>query len=238
VTGDGVRITGLRLRGPDPKRRVEYHRWVFYEGHGGDPAYYKFPCSQGVGTDRANLEVDNCELSGWSQTAIGLYGESKHHLHHNHIHHNQRMGLGYGVTVARKAWVLIEYNLFDANKHSIAGTGEPGCGYEARHNVALPGPVRLPDFAGQSHIFDMHGGVDRQDGTNIAGDAIEIHHNTFATDEVQAVNIRGVPSRLAHIYRNWFYSPKPGREVVEFEGNVEVQDNAYGRERPAADPPG
>ena len=36
-----------------------------------------------------------------------------------------------------KAEALIQYNLFDFNRHSIAGTGRPGTSYEVSYNVEL-----------------------------------------------------------------------------------------------------
>ncbi len=71
-------------------------------------------------SQHAGLEVDNCELWGWSHSAVSLFEGERHRIHHNHIHHNQRHGLGYGVTLNRGE-VEIEYNLFDWNRHSIAG---------------------------------------------------------------------------------------------------------------------
>jgi len=86
---------------------------------------------------------------------------------------NQRNGLGYGVShgYGKNISSLVECNLFDYNRHSIAGTGVPGNSYEARNNVELG--------ASLSHNFDMHGGKGRRDGTDIAGTKILIHHNTF-----------------------------------------------------------
>jgi len=56
---------------------------------------------------------------------------------------------------------MIERNWFNHNRHSIAGTGKPGCGYLACHNVEAGTSL--------SHCFDMHGGRDRKDGTDTAG---------------------------------------------------------------------
>lgn len=48
VVGEGARISGLRLRGSDPKRRLAFHHRVFFEGEGGHDSYYKFLNSIGV----------------------------------------------------------------------------------------------------------------------------------------------------------------------------------------------
>jgi hypothetical protein len=220
VAGPGVRITGLRLRGPDPEQRLEHHRRSFSEkrGHG---YYYKFPISDGILTEAPDLEVDNCELAGWSHAAINLRAGKDHHIHHNYIHHNQYNGLGYGICHDR-AFSLIEHNLFNFNRHSIAGTGRPGSGYEACHNVELG--------ASLSHCFDMHGGRDRRDGTDIAGTWMKVHHNTFRSSR-QAIRIRGVPQEGAVIDHNWFYHASRAG-AVSSGGKTDVRENAYGLEKP------
>lgn len=236
ATGPNIRITGLRIVGPDPKPRLEHHRRSYNSQRGDRKAqnqyYYLFPYSQGISTNFSFLEVDNCELSGWSHAAILLGGGSyHHHIHHNYIHHNQRNGLGYGVCLGRGKIVsaFIEFNLFNFNRHSIAGTGAPGNSYEARNNVELGESL--------SHNFDMHGGGDRRDGTDIAGEKILIHHNTFINPKVRAIAIRGKPTDKAEIYNNWFAQEKPGAAVLvpwpaSPDKNVFLNNNAFGRNNP------
>lgn len=142
----------------------------------------------------------------------------RHQIHHNFIHHCQYNGLGYGVTVDQ-ASALIEYNLFDWNRHSLAGTGRPGSGYIARHNVELG--VSL------SHCFDMHGGRDRKDGTDVAGTSIEIYNNTFRAPETPVV-IRGVPEEKCDVYRNWFPRHAGPEQAVRAAARTNVFDNLYG----------
>ena len=235
VLGLNARITGLRIIGPDPKPRLEHHRRAFQPQRGDRKAqrryYSRFPNSRGIQTKHGFLEVDNCELRGWSHAAIYLMGGDNHHIHHNYIHHNQRNGLGYGVVLGygKNISSLIEYNLFDYNRHSIAGTGVPGNSYEARNNVEL----------GESlgHNFDMHGGSDRKDGSITAGTKILIHHNTFMNPQVRPVAIRGKPQDEARIYNNWFAQEKPGPNVLKPwppgpESNVLLYNNAFGRPNP------
>ena len=220
ATGPDIRVTGLRLRGPNPRPCLEHHNRSFAEGRGHD-YYYKFPVSDGIVTDHPRLRVDNCELGGWSHAAVCLRAGDGHHIHHNFIHHNQYNGLGYGVSHS-VAHSLIECNLFNYNRHSIAGTGAPGSGYEARHNVEIG--------ASLSHCFDVHGGRDRKDGTDIAGTYIEIHHNTFRCPRT-AVAIRGVPEEGADLHHNWFHQ-RPGQLSVRSSGQTRIRDNAYGRQQP------
>ena len=226
VTGQDARVTGLRIRGPNPKRYLDHHRRSFAEGRGSG-YYYKLPTSNGIGTEQPGLEVDNCEISGFSHAGVDLVGSDRHHVHHNFIHHCQYNGLGYGVCHGT-ASSLIERNLFDFNRHSIAGTGRPGCGYEARHNVELGTSL--------SHCFDMHGGRDRNDGTDIAGTTILIHHNTFRAPNTPVV-IRGVPQDTCKVYRNWFPLHQDPRRAVRASKNTHVEDNAHGTNPPHL-PPG
>ena len=221
--GEGVRITGIRLRGPDLERRTEQLSQLRQEG--GSDAYYSIPNSDGVVATHPRLEVDNCELWGWSHAAVFLKkGASKAHIHHNYIHHNQRSGLGYGVCLDQSD-ALIEANLFDWCRHHIAATGRPNTSYEARYNLVFE--------HGNGHSFDMHGGRDRNDGTDIAGDEIIIHHNTFLATDVTAVVIRGIPRVKAEIHHNWFIHENPGRAVRQSnaQGNLKTYRNQYTQAR-------
>lgn len=232
VLGPNVRITGLRIVGPDPKQHLEHHKRANNPQRGDRKVQSKYdyllPYSAGIWTDYGSLEVDNCELRGWSHAAIVLKDGDKHHIHHNYIHHNQRQGLGYGVShgYGKNISSLIEFNLFNYNRHSIAGTGVPGLRYEARNNIELGESL--------SHNFDMHGGKDRRDGTNIAGRLTKIHHNTFTNPKVRAIGIRGVPEDKAEIYNNWFAQDKPGKDMMiplpaGKEKKVFLYNNAYGK---------
>jgi hypothetical protein len=205
--GECARITGVRVRGPYPERA----RTPF--------------SSNGIRIRHFGFELDNCELSGFSVSAIGVNtGGNRAYVHHNHIHHNQQAGLGYGVSLGG-AYVLIEANLFDWCRHHIASSGMPGSGYEARYNVCGENA--------NGHLFDMHGGRDRGDETQIAGDWMNIHHNTFTSDK-RSVGIRGAPSQGARIHHNWFYNSDP-KNAVRASGNTRVNRNMFGSERKLID---
>lgn len=220
--GPNVRITGLRIQGPNSKRYMAHHHKSFQPGGPRHDYYYKFPVSSGVVTEYSKLEVDNCDISAFSHSGVNLRNGDLHHIHHNYIHHCQYNGLGYGIS-QNKSSATIEYNLFDSNRHSIAGTGAPGSSYIARHNVELG--VSL------SHCFDMHGGKDRKDGTVIAGTDIEIYNNTFRAPEF-AIGIRGEPENECKIYQNWFVSHQEKDKAVRPYPykKRDVYDNAYGSE--------
>jgi hypothetical protein len=205
--GDEVRLTGLNLRGPDPERS--------------DQERTK-PESSLITTTHYGLEVDNCEVSAWSYAGICPRRGATHvYVHHNFIHHCQRAGLGYGVSLDQ-ADALIEANIFDWCRHHIAATGAPGTSYEARYNIVLTNA--------SSHYFDMHGGRDRGDGTDIAGDWMKVHHNTFQGLGQRAIVIRGTPSQLAHVHHNWFWNPDV-TFAVKSPGNTLVERNAFGKEK-------
>jgi len=156
-------------------------------------------------------EAHGCELAGWSHAAVSLRRGRGHHIHHSFLHHNQYGGLGYGVCI-----------VFDYNRHSIAATGRPGSGYEACHNIERG--------ASSSHLFDMHGGRDRKDETDIAGDSLHVHHNAFFCPEI-AVKIRGVPAKQATIEYNWLIHPAD-RTAMSSNGRTTFGANAWGIVQP------
>ncbi len=217
INGANVRISGIRLQGPNPKRYLDHHKRAFGPGGPGHPYYYKFPTSNGINCKFPDLEVDNCIITAFSRAGISLQAGTGHHIHHNLIHRCQYNGLGYGVS-HDKASSTIEFNQFNENKHSLAGTGSPGCGYIARNNVELG--ISL------EHNFDMHGGRDRKDNTNIAGTTMEIHNNTFL-GPLRAVVIRGVPQDKCDVHHNWMPTHKNATSAVRAEEKTYTTNNLF-----------
>ncbi len=229
AAGPDVRITGLRIQGPNPKTYREHHDRAFGPGGKGHEYYYKFPLSKGIETVHSGLTIDNCEVSAFSHSGIHLVRGVNHHVHHNKIFNCQYDGLGYGVCQGSEgpkyyAFSTIEFNLFDSNRHSIAGTGLPGCGYIARNNIQTGNSL--------SHCFDMHGGINRKDGTDIAGTRIEIYNNTFLSSEY-ALAILGEPEEHCKFYNNWVTMHASGQNAIYGHANARVQvfDNLYGKPR-------
>ncbi len=189
VVGDPVRITGLRIRGPDTSVGVVYQSplatGIYVRPKSGSPTW--------------DVEIDNNELYGWPTAAVSVSARGVR-VHHNDMHHNRRAGLGYGVVTSR-ADPVIGSNVFNFNRHAIASTGYPGSSYEACHNIVLPGA--------NGHAFDMHGGFDKGFFPDAAGTSMLVHHNTFLISAYTAVLIRGVPEQAATIRDNTFVHAAP-----------------------------
>jgi hypothetical protein len=155
------------------------------------------------------IEICNTEIFHWSGAAIEVRdnqergrergklssaNEGAVHIKNNFIHNNRHgAGFGYGVNVGRGAYALIERNVFDENRHAIAGDSVAQnnvdfSGYTARENLILPGgglhcTESAPVVCWQTHQIDMHGTKDARIrgeyccGT--AGETIIIERNTI-----------------------------------------------------------
>jgi tetratricopeptide (TPR) repeat protein len=208
--GDEVRVTGLRFEGAySGTERVAMSAYFLSVNH-------------------FNVEVDNNEIYSFNVSGVGVGPSAMAtYIHHNFMHHIWKSGLGYPVSTSASDTRIIA-NRFNMGRHHIASSGSPGSGYEFAHNWIGPEAI--------GHHVDMHGGRDRGDGTDIAGDWMHVHHNTFQ-GTVQPVRIRGVPSQGAWIHNNWFHLAERGSRVVSpwpvgGETNVHLYDNAYGAEQP------
>jgi hypothetical protein len=201
--GDFVRVTGLRFEGQyGGTERLPYNgRFLRIN-------YY-------------NTRVDNCEIYNFSgHDAIGIgTGAINTYVHHNYLHHIQRSGLGYPVRVDGSS-VYVIANRFDYARHHIASGGAPGASYEAAWNLIMENAIG-------TH-FDMHGGRDRGDNTDIAGDWMHVHHNTFLSP-IAHVGIRGTPSQGADIHNNWF--ARSVADSVRSTANTRVFNNIYGADK-------
>ena len=202
TAGDEVRLTGLRFEGPFAGTERTAQNATFFSVRHFRP------------------EIDNCEIYNWNiQGVYSALGASQVQVHHNYIHHCQRSGYGYGVVVYSSD-VSIIANKFDYCRHHVAAGGRPGCSYEAAWNLIMPNCT--------STCLDMHGGRDRGDSTDIAGDWMDIHHNTFQSEHAHVV-IRGFSCQGAEIHHNWF--ARPAEQSVRSGGNTRVYRNVYGPDR-------
>ena len=235
--GDDVRITGFRIRGAD----VETCPTTWPDscsGSVGTNCRDCEPTSIGIqvrGYDR--LEVDNNELAGWSFAATWFTDSVGNAVHHNHIHHNQREGLGYGVVLTRGGDELvvvdIHHNRFDYNRHAVAGSGEPGQDYVASDNLVLP--------HANGHVFDMHGENENTDnGSEYAGGEMRIHDNIVLPTNAYALVVRGRPEHGSWLYDNCLARSSSNAALQRFyTGNFHVDEdpsgatamNAYGQDK-------
>jgi hypothetical protein len=79
----------------------------------------------------------------------------------------------------------------------------------------------------------MHGGADRNDGTDIAGDTILMYNNVFLSDQLPYA-MRGTPQTVQRFYRNIVWPSLEslnqgrlyGRNEREKE-KVEMTDNVF-----------
>jgi hypothetical protein len=233
ILDSDVRFSGFRLEGPTSgigsgDNRLEDGIWIL-------------PSFPGL---IHNIEISNMEISNWSGAGVKVTdSDDKKTLGHltnanvsavriknNFFHHNRHdSGNGYGVSVTAGAYALIEQNVFDENRHAIAGissTWYPG--YTARDNLilsgggyhcsdswywALTGWTNLRCY--HTHQIDMHGDGNSwysasnwQCGT--AGETIIIERNTILYDAGDAIKIRGNPADKAVVDDNVFKHKKDG----------------------------
>ncbi|WGD36363.1 right-handed parallel beta-helix repeat-containing protein [Lysinibacter sp. HNR] len=185
-----ARIEGLRILGP-------YH----------DPsAGFRILGVQTVSGSSGQI-IRNSELAGWSYSALSIKTTTNVLVENNYIHDNflvesNGYATGYGVVVQNgNATATIRRNVFDRNRHAIAGSGQVGEGYTATENLVLQGGGKQA-----YHQFDMHAGT----GTTVGGEYVDITNNFFdygrvGTSNRQSVLVRGVPaSGPAEVKGNFF----------------------------------
>ena len=220
IKNSSVRITGIRFKGPTTGI-----------GEDGDTKV-QMGCFEIVNSNQT-VEIDHNEFYGWPRYAIAVEEDSldpstlsKMHIHDNYIHHNLGYGhsdksgytFGYGVVVGT-AYALIEKNVFDQNRHAIAGNGSCHSGYEARWNVVLDKNDCCRHgfgIASGSHSFDMHRrGGDNDEGWWPAGEYIMIRENTFLYGGREAFALRGRPTEAAFVLNNTFIQPPPAIQPTQ-----------------------
>lgn len=97
--------------------------------------------------------------SHFNHSGVNVRGKNVR-VHHNFIHDVH----AYPVVVGHKAELpmLIEANLIHCAWHAIAGSGDPGTGYEARYNrIVAQTPPASWWMPAPGHAFDMHARADR-----------------------------------------------------------------------------
>ena len=230
--GDDVRISGIRLLGHESSECPDEWNSPGRSECTGDIAGDTncrdcMPRSRAIrATDVDRLEVDNCELAGWTYGGVELARAHGVHVHHNAIHHNQRQGLGYGVVlsgIGNEADALVDHNRFDYNRHSIAGSGAIGQSYEARDNLVLA--------HANGHVFDMHGISESASydsashgPESVAGTNMRIHRNIVLHADRATLVVRGRPTEGSWLYDNCLTHTSAGAAALQrrYTGNFDV----------------
>jgi hypothetical protein len=230
VRGDHVLISGFRLEGPTD---------FISTGDRTEKGIQIAPF--GFASPLLNVEVSNMEIYHWAGVGVqvedNVEGAERGRLFNtnpnavrvrgNYFHHNRHgAGEGYGVSSVAGAYVLIEQNVFDHNRHAITGGSRNDdaldySGYTVRDNLILGGGGEHCSehwvFAvtgwrfncWKTHQIDMHGdqnewysGSNWQCGT--AGETLLIERNTVLYTDGHAIKIRGNPADRAVAEANVF----------------------------------
>jgi hypothetical protein len=255
IRGDRVRFSGFRLEGPTSG--------IGSENDNKERGVWVLPLDD-LGLIR-NIEISNMEFSHWSGAGIEVIDNTSKEergrlvntyvgavrIRNNYFHHNRHFdGDGYGVVVSDGGYALIEQNVFEENRHAIAGGSSNGkldfSGYTARDNLILPGGGLHCNWfkCWQTHQIDMHGnestffGGDWCCGT--AGETIIIERNTIlytggtlprgsyyssgSWEDGYAIKIRGNPADKAVVDGNVF-KHKSRSDAIAQNGNPGFGDN-------------
>jgi hypothetical protein len=193
ITGNDVRIEGLHIQGPAAGNRAAGQantRGIFVL----EDADHQL--------GRRVVITDN-EIEQWSVAGVELGGVHRDsiapgdydpswavippgdaglvQIEGNYIHDNAMDGLGYGVCVDGGAYVTIEGNVFDYNRHDVTSDGHAHSGYIARFNYVLQGGYTY-DGNYKQH-FDVHGTQGSAHDGGPAGEYYQIVANTIRGDQ-------------------------------------------------------
>jgi hypothetical protein len=178
------------------------------------------------------------------------------HITNNFIHNNVGCTDGYGVVVGGdSAFALIDRNVFDYNKHDVAGDGTAGSGFIASSNLTLTDGVECRGDSGNGSLtygghFDMHGTAGGEGSGHVGGTAgtyIEIRNNAIrgdqrfhihlghAFDHRAAFDIRGTPTDKAIFAGNVTEASDgdavavsgPDQDSLEHHGKLVISGNHY-----------
>jgi len=268
TTANDVRITGIVLDGGEPSDPCE-SAGDGVPGSNGITVY----ASQHVQIDHSELfhwrgaaisVQDNDDVPGQSlpsgqpHDAISRsIGKAGVWVYSNYIHDNQHptfcgvfgdsgLGLGYGVVVSQGGFPLIQGNVFDSDRHAIAGHGSNGDGYTAVGNLFLkPGlnKWRLSNYLNPP--IDMHGlqtcpNLDGSWNCGQGGLYMEVANNIVVGDgsdppDASAIKLRGRPTNTdvdgvgMFVHDNVFNGPQSGMliETLSTDGMVVGPGNAF-----------
>lgn len=234
MTGNHIRFTGLRLRGP-------WQSIDKAETLGGD--YSARTCIRTFNYDA--LEVDNCAIYGWPYAGVAVGpegpgdGSNDNNLHNNYFYNNIARGLGYPVVVCNGS-ANISANIFKNNRHSIASSGYKGSSYEASCNNVLAPDANV--ISGVYADFDVHGENVNSISNHgpMAGKFFWIHHNRFYASHDYNIDLGGKPENQCRIENNIFTRKNPTEAIVQRNnqygtenhwGNILAFNNIYNNDR-------
>ena len=230
--GSDTQITGLRLEGYDHDQQ-------------------EAPDGIGVGILVPDVVVDDDEIADWSTAGVAVgpvdYGPNRRdtdaawitreaariHITDNYIHDNTNCDLGYGIVVGGGSYALIDRNVFDDNKHDIAGDGTPDSGYIAELNFTLTRSFKTcaGDYGGH---FDMHGSGPGSNKSHVGGTAgtyIVVRDNTFRGDQRYhflgldrrpSFDVRGTPTLQAIFEDNVTEAPSDKAVAISGAPNADT----------------
>ncbi|CAD6881753.1 hypothetical protein [Methylomonas albis] len=203
INDSNVKISGFRLQGPNPE---------IGNGNSNKEIGIKILPVVKDGDPLQGIEISQMEIYNWSGAGVEVNdtnttdhpgrltfnNASGVYIHDNYIHHNRHhSGFGYGVSVGEGGYALIAQNVFEQNRHAIAGEsksddGTDFSGYIARNNLILPGggahctensivDNNGPNICWRTHQIDMHGDISRQSDydSGTAGETMIIEQNTI-----------------------------------------------------------
>jgi len=197
ITGDNVRVTGIRIEGPDKDKKGDSE-----EINNGISIYSEQP------TTFRSLIIDNNEIFGWQKAGVEVRNVKGVLIEQNHIHHclYRKVGVtsrGYGVVVYEAGEAHIKGNLFDHNRHDVACDGHPVSEYTVNTNLILNGGI--------SHSLDVHGWHETQDitevhpdGSYFAGLRFSYENNIILSSDKPHIFIRGNSEDKIIIKNNYF----------------------------------
>jgi hypothetical protein len=260
----GVAISGFRLQGPTPgigagNAVKEFAIQVL-------PNPRATPYRAGISDDAGgqghllrDVEISNMEISQWSGGAVRVDDSPEFYargrmtaanvqgvtVRNNHIHHNRHYdGYGYGVNVGNGAYALVQANVFEQNRHAIAGDSASSnndySGYTFSDNLVLPGgglhcSEGFFNACWQTHQIDMHGSKSEKllgaHCCGVAGETMLIERNTilyrggYRPDPQQpsrqvwedglAIKIRGVPEDRVWVDANVFALASAAKAIAQ-----------------------
>lgn len=193
---DGVRLFGVRLRGPTH----DYWDSPYHPGYipfkfgtldaGGRDDFRSKWMSRGLNIQSTDVTVENVKLWGFSTQGISVGGHDESQYYEPDlvgidVHDNMQSGLGYNINVYRgNPNISLAY--FNASRHTIATFGYFNSGYSVEDSVVGPSTSLF--------LFDTHnlGENSASESTNPrdkgfigrASGNVEVRRVTFTPTEV------------------------------------------------------